>query len=73
MSAFFARVIRAAIVVVWTRNARAISSVDSPATIFRVRATRASTESTGWHAVNISRSTSSSTWGSSSISSIGVS
>ncbi|MFZ2047766.1 MAG: hypothetical protein WAV12_27515, partial [Trebonia sp.] len=32
-----------------------------PATSFRVSATRASRDSTGWHAVKISRSTSSST------------
>ena len=73
MRALFARVIRAAMVAGLTRNARAISSVDSPATSLQVSAIRASTGSTGWQAVNISRSTSSSTCAATSMSSVGLS
>ncbi len=71
--AFFARVIRAAIVGVGTRNARATCSVDRPPTSLSVSATRPSRVSTGWQAVKISLSTSSVTWVSNSISSIGFS
>ena len=42
-----------------TRNARAISAALSPATVFRVRATRLSRASAGWQQVKISRSRSS--------------
>ena len=44
-----------------SRNARAISSVVRPPSNRSVRATRASADSTGWQATNISRSRSSST------------
>ena len=57
-----ARLIRCATVASLDRNARAISRVDSPPTSRRVNATRDSVVSTGWQAVNISRSTSSSMW-----------
>jgi hypothetical protein len=53
-----------------TRNARAISFVVSPPIIRRVRAIRASGDSTGWHAMKISRSRSSSI-SSASVGSIG--
>ena len=43
------------------RNARAISAVVSPASVRRVRATLASSDSAGWQQVNISRSRSSGT------------
>lgn len=65
--------ILAAIVGVGTRNARATCSVDRPPTSLRVSATRPSRESTGWQAVKTSLSTSSVTWVSNSISSIGFS
>ena len=42
-----------------TRNARAISRVDSPPTVFRVSATRPASGSAGWQQVNSSRSRSS--------------
>ncbi len=71
--AFFARVIRAAIVGVGTRNARATCSVDRPATSLSVSPTRPSRVRTGWQAVKSSLSTSSVTWVSNSISSIGSS
>ena len=46
---------RCAIVASGARNARAISSVVRPPTSRSVSATRASVDSTGWHAVNTSR------------------
>ena len=58
-SARFARVIRCAIVVSGTRNAVAISCVVRPPKSRSVSATRASAGSTGWHAMNTSRSRSS--------------
>ena len=51
-----------------TRNARAISSVVRPPSRRSVSATRASVDSTGWQAVNISRSRSSPTSSSSAAS-----
>ena len=42
-----------------TRNARATSLVDSPATVLSVSATRPGSDSAGWQQVNSSRSTSS--------------
>ena len=59
---------RWAIVGSGTRNARAISSVVSPPSRRSVSATRASVDSTGWQAVNISRSRSSPTSSSSAAS-----
>src|SRR6266545_101595 len=56
---FFARVMRAAIVVSLTRKARAISAVVSPHTSRSVKAIRASSASAGWQQVNTSRSRSS--------------
>ena len=43
----------------WTRKARAISAVVSPASVRRVSATRASSDRAGWQQVKISRSRSS--------------
>ena len=56
-----------------TRKARAISSVVSPPSSRSVRATRASVDSTGWQAVNISRRRSSPMSSSSAASRSGVS
>ena len=56
-----ARTSRLAIVGSLARNARAISAVVSPASVRRVSATRASSDSAGWQQVNISRSRSSGT------------
>ncbi len=67
-SVFFARTMRCATVGSLCRKARAISSVDSPPRQRRVSATRDSRLSTGWHAVTISRSTSSPMWSSSASS-----
>src|SRR5207247_1816116 len=50
-----ARTMRCATVGSGTRNARAISSVVSPPSNRRVSATRASVESTGWQAMNMSQ------------------
>jgi hypothetical protein len=58
---FFARVIRACTVGTGTRNARAISALARPPTTRSVKATRASGDSTGWQATNISARMSSST------------
>ena len=55
----FARTMRCAIVGSATRNARAISSVVRPPSRRSVSATRASVDSTGWHAMKTSRSRSS--------------
>ena len=66
----FARVMRRAIVVSGTRNARAISSTVRPPSSRSVRATRASAGSAGWQQVKISRRRSSST---SPVGSCGVS
>ena len=63
-----ARTMRCAIVGSGTRNARAISSVVRPPSSRSVSATRASVESTGWHAVKTSRSRSSPTSSSSAAS-----
>ena len=63
-----ARTMRWAIVGSGTRNARAISSVVRPPSRRSVSATRASVESTGWQAVNTSRSRSSPTSSSSAAS-----
>src|SRR2546425_3559547 len=54
-----AREILCATVDSWTRKARAISSVDSPPRSRSVSATRESGDSTGWHAMKMSRSRSS--------------
>ena len=54
-----ARTMRCAMVGSGTRNARAISSVVRPPSRRSVSATRASVDSTGWHAVNTRRSRSS--------------
>src|SRR5690554_5760233 len=59
-SVFFARTMRCCTVATGTSSIRAISSVVRPPTTRRVNATCASRESTGWHAVNTSRSRSSS-------------
>ena len=64
-----ARTMRCAMVGSGTRNARAISSVVRPPSRRSVSATRASVESTGWHAVKMSRSRSSPTSSSSAASS----
>ncbi len=56
----FARTMRCAIVGSGTRNARAISFVVSPPISRRVRAIRASGDSTGWQAMKMSRRRSSS-------------
>ncbi|TWH03393.1 hypothetical protein L613_008100000160 [Pseudoxanthomonas taiwanensis J19] len=56
-----ARTMRWAMVASLARNARAISPVSRPPSRRRVRATRESCGSTGWQAMNISRSTSSPT------------
>ena len=68
-----ARTMRCAIVGSGTRNARAISSVVRPPSSRSVSATRASVDSTGWQAVNISRSRSSPTSSSSAASRSGAS
>src|SRR5215470_2768663 len=62
----FARTRRWAMVEVGTRKARAISSVESPPRVRRVRATCASGARAGWQHVKISRSLSSGTGASSS-------
>src|SRR5437879_5680486 len=61
-----ARTIRCAMVDAGTRKARAISSVERPPSVRRVRATCASVASAGWQHVKISRSLSSGTGASSS-------
>jgi hypothetical protein len=54
-----ARTMRCAMVASGTRKARAISAVVSPPSSRRVRAARASGDSTGWQETKISRSRSS--------------
>ena len=54
-----ARTSRCAMVGSGTRNARAMAGVWMPATVRRVRATRASADSSGWQQVKMSRSRSS--------------